>query len=777
MTRFANNAVTRLMALIRAALIGAVLALASTTAATAQQYQFSAVEVTGNQRIETGTILTYAAIARGQAVSAAELNDAVQRIRASGLFESVDAAPQGGTLVITVVEYPTINRINYEGNTRLSDEELAAVVGSIERRVYSPVQAEQDVAAITQAYADSGRVNATVSPSIIRRADNRVDLVFEVFEGGLTEIERISFVGNRSFSERRLRGVLETKQAGLFRAIVGRDTLVADRIELDQRVLTDFYNSRGYADFTVQNVDVALTRDRSAYLITFNVQEGQQFTFGNISVTSEIPEADAAEFQAALRLHAGVTYSPFLIETDIARLERLALRKGLNFLTVEPRITRNDRDLQLNVEFALVRGERIFVERIDIEGNNTTLDRVVRSQFRVVEGDPFNPRSIRESAERIRALGFFSTADVNAREGSAPGQVVIDVNVEEAPTGSLSFGANFSSDNGFSLLASFKERNFLGRGQALSFELSTGEANRVFTFDFAEPNFLGRDLRFGLGLDYKTTNNENALYDTETFRFSPSFAFPVSENGRLTVFYAFEYTDITDVAGSATPADQTDDASVVIEQESLLGSLSANSLGYSYSFDTRRTGLDPNTGVLLRFGQEFGFGDTAFIKTSALATAETKVWGEELTLRATIEGGLLAYSEGQSRVTDRFFLGSRLLRGFDPGGIGPRDAVTDDALGGNMFAVARLEAEFPLGLPEEYGITGGAFLDYGSVWDVGNTFGADILYNEFTPRTVVGLSIFWTTPIGPLRFNFTDAIDAQEFDRPKSFDLTISTTF
>ena len=769
MTRIVNTAATWVFALLLGVLMAGT--------ATAQQYQFSTVEVSGNLRIETGTILTYAGITRGQAVSAGELNDAVQRIRASGQFEQVDAVPQGNTLDITVVEYPTINRISIEGNSRLSDEELGAVIGSVARRVYSPVQAEQDVAAITRAYAESGRINATVNPSIIRREDNRVDLVFEVFEGGLTEIERISFVGNRSFSERRLRGVLETKQAGLFRAIIGRDTLVADRIELDQRVLTDFYNSRGYADFTVQNVDVALTRDRSAYLITFNVQEGQQFTFGNISVTSEIPEADAAEFQAALRLHAGVTYSPFLIETDIARLERLALRKGLNFLTVEPRITRNDRDLQLNVEFALVRGERIFVERIDIEGNNTTLDRVVRSQFRVVEGDPFNPRSIRESAERIRALGFFSTADVNAREGSAPGQVVIDVNVEEAPTGSLSFGANFSSDNGFSLLASFKERNFLGRGQALSFELSTGEANRVFTFDFTEPNFLGRDLRFGLGLDYKTTNNENALYDTETFRFSPSFAFPVSENGRLTVFYAFEYTDITDVAGSATPADQTDDASVVIEQESLLGSLSANSLGYSYSFDTRRTGLDPNTGVLLRFGQEFGFGDTAFIKTSALATAETKVWGEELTLRATIEGGLLAYSEGQSRVTDRYFLGSRLLRGFDPGGIGPRDAATDDALGGNMFAVARLEAEFPLGLPEEYGITGGAFLDYGSVWDVGNTFGADVLYNAFTPRTVVGLSIFWTTPIGPLRFNFTDAIDAQEFDRPKSFDLTISTTF
>ena len=769
MARFVNNAATWVFALLLSAVL--------TTSATAQQFQFGAVEVSGNQRIETGTILTYAGITRGQSLSAAELNDAVQRIRASGQFEAVDAVPSGNTLIITVVEYPTINRISIEGNTRLSDEELSAVIGSVARRVYSPVQAEQDVAAITQAYADSGRVNAVVTPSIIRQTDNRVDLVFAVAEGGISEVERISFVGNRSFSERRLRGVLETKQAGLLRLLISRDTVDPDRIAADQRVLTDFYNSRGYADFAIQNVDVALTQDRSAYLITFNVQEGQRFTFGDITVTSDIPEADAAEFQAALRLHTGVVYSPSLIEADIARLERLALRKGLNFVAIEPRITRNDRDLQLNVEFALVRGERIFVERIDIEGNNTTLDRVIRNQFRVVEGDPFNPRAIRESAERIRALGFFANADVNAREGANPGEVVIDVNVEEAPTGSLSFGANFGSDNGFSLIASFKERNFLGRGQGLNFELSTGEANRVFSFDFSEPNFLGRDLRFGVSLDYKTTNNQNALYDTESFRFSPSIAFPVSENGRLTVFYAAEYTDITDVAGSGTPADQTDDASVVIEQEAALGGFWANSLGYSYSFDTRRTGLDPNTGVLLKFGQEFGFGDTEFIKTTALATAETKVWGEELTLRATVEGGLLAYSQGESRVTDRFFLGSRLLRGFQPSGIGPRDAVTDDALGGNVFAVARLEAEFPLGLPEEYGITGGAFFDYGSVWDVGNAFGANVLYDDFTARSVVGLSIFWTTPIGPLRFNFTNALDAQTFDQPKSFDLTISTTF
>lgn len=732
----------------------------------AQNFSFGAFQVEGNERIDDAAIVNFARITQGETLSAADLNDAVQRIRATGLFETVDAIPRGNTLVIQVTEFPTINRVAFEGNNRLGNEELAAVVQSQSRQPYSPAQAEQDVAAIAAAYAQSGRINAVVTPQIIRRADNRVDLVFEIFEGGLTEIERISFVGNRSFSDRRLRGVLETRQAGLLRAIVQRDTFVADRIALDRRLLTDFYTSRGYADFEVQNVDVALTRERDAYLITFNVREGQQFRFGQVAVASEIPEIDATGFQDAVRLRPGAVYSPVTIESDINRLERFALQQGLDFVQVEPRVTRNPRDLTLDVTYVLVRGPRIFVERIDIEGNATTLDRVIRNRFTVVEGDPFNPRAIRESAERIRALGFFADAQVNAREGSAPDQVIVDVNVTEQPTGSLSFGANYSSEAGFGLVASFSERNFLGRGQSLSLSLSTAEANRLLTFDFAEPQFLGRDLRFGINLSYRTTNRENAVYDTETFRFSPSFAFPISENGRLSAFYALQYTDISNVS---------DDASPIIDAEADQGGVWTNSLGYTYSFDTRRGGLDPNTGILLRFGQELGVGDSNFLKTTALASAETRVFGEDVTLRATVEGGVLNYQDDDSRVTDRFFLGSRVMRGFEPGGIGPRDADTDDALGGNVFAVARLETEFPLGLPEEYGITGGAFIDYGSVWDVGTT--GNILYDDFTPRTVAGLAIFWTTPIGPLRFNFTEALQAEDEDRPRAFDVTISTRF
>ena len=740
------------------------------TYASAQSYVFNAVQIDGNQRVEDGTILSFAGISRGTSVTAGELNDAVQRIRNSGLFENVDVTPRGRTLVISVVERPTVNRISVEGNTKVRDADLLSVVQSQARRVYSPDQAERDTTAISKVYASKGRINAIVRPSIILRSDNRVDLVFTVVEAGVTEIERISFVGNRFYSEGRLRRVLETKQAGILRAIISRDTFVEDRIAFDRRALTDFYNSRGYVDFEIQNVDVALTRERDAYLVTFNVQEGQEFTFGNVTLISDIPEADAQVFRDELKLRTGAVYSPALVDREIARLERLALRLGLNFVQVDPRITRNDRDLALDIEFALVRGPRIFVDRIDIEGNNTTLDRVVRNQFRIVEGDPFNPRSIRESAERIRALGFFANANVEPREGSSANQVIIYVDVEEGNTGSLSFGANYNSDTGLGLVASFRQSNFLGRGQALNVQLSTAETNRVFSFSFQEPQFLGRDLGFGLNLDYSTTVNENALYDTETFQFKPSLTFPVSENGRLQLFYAYNYEDLTGVTTTSAP----------IVDDGLIGGVGSSSIGYGYSFDTRRTGLNPNAGVVFRFGQEFSFGDAQYIKTTALAAAETKVLNEEVTLRATIEGGYLDYTKGQSRITDRFFLGSRQMRGFEPGGIGPRDAdaVTDDALGGNVFAVARLEAEFPIGLPSEYGISGGAFIDYGSVWDIGRAVIAEtVKSNDFTGRAVAGLSVFWNTPIGPLRFNFTETLDAQAFDKPKSFDVTISTNF
>ncbi len=739
--------------------------------ANAQTYRFTSFAVEGNDRVDPATILAFLDIPAGQTITAAQLNDAYQRLQNSGLFESAELDPRGSRLVAIVQEYPTINRINIEGNRRLEDDMLMTVVTSQPRRVYSPSQAEQDAASITEAYRLQGRLTATVTPVIIRRDENRVDLVFEVTEGRVVETERITFVGNRDFSDRRLRRVMESTQAGIFRQLIGSDTFVADRVAFDQQLLTDFYRERGYIDFTVQSVTSELARERNAYFITFNIREGQSFSFGEITTVSEIADVDAQPFQDTIAVRPGVTYSPRLVDNTITRMENLASSMGLRFVRVEPRVTRNDADLTLDIEFVITRGDRVFVERIDIEGNATTLDRVIRRQFRSAEGDPLDPREIRQSAERIRALGFFSDATVQSRPGSTPDQVILDVDVVEQPTGSLGFGVNFATDTGVGLAVNFSENNFLGRGQALRFGFDTSEGSRSFNFSFTEPAFLGRDLQLGLAAYYTTTSQQNASYNTRSIGFSPSVSFPLTENSRLALNYRISDDGIFDVPATS---------SAILQAEE--GSRLTSSVGYTYSYSTLGTGLNPNAGFSFSFGQDFAGlgGDNEYIRTTAAMVAETTIMREEVSLRATLEGGALNMLSGNSRRIDRFGLNSRQLRGFEGNGVGPRD-LTDagtaaDALGGNYYFAARFETAFPIGLPEEYGITGGLYYDIGSVWGLDNTLGG-VVDDDMHIRQTVGVSIFWDTQIGPLRFNFSHVLDAQEYDRTRSFDFTVEARF
>lgn len=765
------RATSRARLLATALFLGAATASAPMlTPAFAQVFSFSNVVIEGNERVDSATILNYAGISRGEEVSAAALNDAYQRIMNSNLFETVELVPQGSTLVIKVVEYPIVNVISIEGNKRLKDEKLLELIQSQPRRIYSPSLAESDAASIADAYRVAGRLAASVTPKIIRRDGNRVDLVFEITEGKVVENERISFVGNKAFSDRRLRQVLETKQASLLRNLIQRDTFVAERLDLDKKVLTDFYLSRGFIDFQILDASAELSRERDATFVTFTVREGLSYDIGKVTTVSEVEGLDAAEFEAVQKIRAGQTYSPLLIDNNITRMETLALKKGLNFVRVEPRITRNERNQVVDVEFAIVRGEKIFVERIDIEGNTATLDQVVRRQFRTVEGDPFNPREIRQAAERIRALGFFADAQVNADQGSNPDQVVVNVDVEEQPTGSLNFGVSYSVASGVGFNIGFSETNFLGRGQRLSLSISTASSNQNSSFSFTEPALLGRDLSFTIGGFYRTSESDFSSYDTRNIGFTTGIGFPLGEQSNLDLRVGVSEDKIYNYTGD----------SAIITAEEARGALTTFSLGYTYEFDNRITGLNPKGGVLLRFGQDYAGlgGDNEYIKTTGLALAETRVMNEEVTLRAIFEGGAItSVGNNVTRVTDRFF-GNGKIRGFEPNGIGPRDllATDDDALGGNLFAVARFEADFPLGLPEEYGITGGAFFDVGSVWSLDNDNGG-LVDDSFIPRATVGVSVFWNTPIGPLRFNFSHAVKKEDYDKEQTFDLTVSTKF
>ncbi|MGB1732594.1 MAG: outer membrane protein assembly factor BamA [Paracoccaceae bacterium] len=739
--------------------------------AMAQDFSFSRIDVDGNKRIETSTIITYSGLATDQVFGPDDLNRAYQNILASGLFESVEVVPNGNRLVIKVNEFPTVNKIAFEGNRRVNDNTLRALVGMQPRRVFNPDKVDTDRAAIAQFYADQGRLAARVTPKIIRRSDNRVDVIFEIFEGGVIEIERIGIVGNKVFSDRRLRRVLDTKQAGLLRLFVRRDTFLTDRIEFDKRLLTDFYNARGYIDFQVNDVNAELTEENNAYFVTFNVREGQMFRFGDVTLASKRSDIDVEDFQIAISAETGDVYSPTLMEKNLSRLEARATQLGLDFVRVTPRVTRNDADLTLDVEFVLEQGERVFVERIDITGNTTTMDRVIRRQFRISEGDPFNPRLIREAAERIRALGIFGNAGVNAREGTQPGQIIVDFEVEEQPTGSLQLGATYSGDNGFGVVIDYAERNFLGRGQALSFAIRTGIDNQSYEFDFTEPEFLSPELRFNLGLSYGETDNQGAAYDTRNFDITPSLSFPLSEYSRLSV------------RGNVSATEMLNPGTVgsIVEDEITRGRLDDAGFGFTYRYDTRGVGLDPSSGIAVIYNQDFGgmAGDKGTFSKSTIRTiGERAIMNEDVVLRGVLEAGLLHHTGGSSRVTDRFFLPATVLRGFEFAGMGPRqrDGTINDALGGNKYTVAKFEMDFPLGLPEEYGMSGGAFYQAGNLWDTGAS-GNGLLYDNGAWRQVVGATLYWTTPIGPLRFDFTRALKKETHDEERTFDMSIATRF
>lgn len=735
---------------------------------------FSRIDVSGNERIASDTIRSISGITSGKRMTPGEINAAIQNLYDSGLFEKVSLNPERGRLVIEVVEHPTINLIRVEGNEKLKDAALLALVRSKSRRAFSPTLAETDAQSIADAYAISGRLAARVTPKIIRRSDNRVDLVFEVKEGNITEIGRITLLGNRTFSDRRLKRALATKQAGLFRSIVKGDTFIEDRIAVDKQRLRAFYAKRGYIDFQVQSTTAEFAKQRNSFQVTFNIHEGQQYSFGDITIISLEDDIDAEEYVGLDTIREGSVYIASKVDTLLERIDHQASSEGKNFIQATARIIRNDAKRTLDIEVSIVRGPRLFVERIDIEGNSTTLDKVIRRKFDTVEGDTFNRRKIRKAANRIRKTDFFTKVDVNTREGSSAEQIILDVDVEEKPTGSFGFGVTASTDSGLGFSIDIVERNFLGRGQTVGASITASSDDSKLRLQFVEPAFLGRDLEFALNLGFGETETSNTPYDTSSLFFAPSIAFPISQNGRLKLFTRFSNDEILRNSDTGSGNDDLGEASVVMKDD--FGKTSTGLVGVTYSFDKRNSIIAPTGGYNFAVTQEFAglTGDRTFSRTTATATFFKSLFNEEVILSAEIEAGVIVSSDSATLINERFKLGGKSLRGFEQSGVGPRDTTVDQGLGGNKFFAIRAEASFPLGLPEEYGIHGGVFFDAGSLWDLDSNGGFP---DGSSLRTAVGVSLFWKTPLGPLRFDFATPIQKETFDVTESFRFSIATRF
>lgn len=743
---------------------------------------FSRVDVAGNQRIEADTVRVFAGIEAGEPVTPEDLNLAVRQLFATGLFEQVEVMPEAGRLVITVVENPTISQIAFEGNDSIDDETLTDAIELRPRLAYSVAAAEADAQRIIEAYRQAGRYAAEVTPKIIRQPDNRVDLVYEVFEGRVTQVQRINFVGNQVFSDARLRRVVQTNQANWLSFILGNVNYDADRLELDRELLRRFYLERGYVDFRILSSTAELARERNGFFLSFTVSEGRQYSYGDMAVASSIPGLDPAEFQPLLEpvLDGGV-YNVREVERVIERMTFLAGQKGYAFVEILPRIDRNEAAGIVDITFELTEGSRVFVERIDISGNTRTLDRVIRRQFDLVEGDAFNTREIQRAEDRIRALNYFETAAVDVRPGSAPDRAIVNVEVEEAPTGSLSLGGAFSSTEGPTAQIALTERNFLGRGQTITGAVSASAEYRNLELGFSEPALFDRDLLAGFSLYARERDFEETSYQTSNTGFEPRVGFPISENGRLTLRYRLSADEIRNV---------NENSSAIIRREQ--GSFTTSAVALSYAYDRRNSVVDPTAGFILTLNQELAGlgGDVQHSRTQGTARVYSSLFDEALVLSAELEGGALISQDG-TRVIDRFIAGGDAFRGFARNGIGPRDvcgpgecvvgpatADVDDPLGGNYYGILRLDASFPLGLPEEYGIYGGVFADVGSLWGLDDTAGSSGEIDDgFALRAAVGVSLFVDTPLAPLRFNFAQPLLREEEDVTEYFRFTVQTRF
>jgi outer membrane protein insertion porin family len=740
------------------------------------------VLVEGNQRIENQTVLSYLTVGPGQPFDAADIDTSLKVLFATGLFADVVFERRGNLLVVRVVENPIINRVTFEGNRALDDEKLSEEIQAQPRAIFTRARVQEDVRRMIVLYQRSGRFAAQITPQVVEQPQNRVDLVFEISEGPVTGVRRINFIGNEEFSDRRLRGEVVTRESRFWRFFSSNDNYDPDRLEYDRELLREYYADRGFADFRVVSAVAELTPDQQDFYITYVLEEGNKYTFGDVTVVSEIPTLNEAGLRALVPIQSGELYVQSRIDDGVDALTFAAGAAGYAFVDITPRRI-VDRDARtVSVEFTVAEGPRVYIERIDVVGNTRTVDYVIRREMQVVEGDAFNRVLIDRSQIRVRALGFFEEVEITELPGSEPDRAIVQVAVTEQPTGELSFGAGFSSVDAFLVDLSITERNLRGRGQYLRFRISASSRRQIVDIRFLEPRFMGRNI--SAGFDIFNTRQDfisEASFETESTGATLRTGFPVTERASLWLEYTLRNDNVITYTGAANP--------IALQQGERLTSVAS----YTLNWDRRDDPTQPTRGFNVSFIQEFAGlgGDVRFLKSQFEGSVYRGIFPNVVASLQGSAGLMNPWGGDEIRINDRFFKGGSTFRGFETAGMGPRIVLADpdtgeivqsgDALGGQFFAIGTAELSFPLGLPEEYGVRAALFSDFGYLGvldeeDEIRAAGFD-LRDDLSLRASAGVSVFWRSPFGPIRFDFSQVLAREDYDKTESFRFSTSTTF
>jgi outer membrane protein insertion porin family len=728
------------------------------------------IAVQGNQRIEPATIRTYIAVREGDPFDPVSIDRSLKNLFATGLFADVSISRQGDILIIRIVENPIINRITFEGNKRLEDDKLEPEVQLRPRVVYTRTKVQQDVERILDLYRRSGRFAVTVEPKVIELPQNRVDLVYEINEGDPTYVRKITIIGNEKFSDGDLRGVVLTREERWWRFLTSNDTYDPDRMAFDQELLRRFYLSEGYADFEVVSAVAELSPDRKSFFITMTVDEGPRYRFGKMEVDVSIPNLDPNVLNEAIVPMTGDWYNAEDIESTVDVFTDIVGALGYAFVDIRPRVARDPATRTIEIIFDVQEGPRVFVERIDITGNVRTLDKVIRREFRLVEGDAFNTARLRRSRERLQNLGYFKEVEVdNVPSEVYPDRTIVTATVEEQSTGELQFGIGFSSASGALFDVGIRERNLLGKGQDLRLNFSLAQQQTQIDLGFTEPYFLNRRLAAGVDLFATETDFvDEAGFISQSVGGSLRLGFNYNEYMFQRLSYLLSWTRLDGISAFASEFTR--------EQA---GTTTTSQVSHTFAIDRRNNVIDPSEGYFISLSNDLaGLGGTEkYIRSSfALGYYKEPFEGWIFSLAGNV-GHILGIGE-DIKIFQRYQLGGNNLRGFDDFGASPRDALTGDALGGDWIATARAEIKIPLGLPEEIGITPKLFSDWGAI---GSPIALkDRIIDIFQSQRIrgsVGVGIEWESPVGPINIDWAHVLRQADFDQTQSFRVNFGQRF
>jgi outer membrane protein insertion porin family len=715
---------------------------------------------------------------------------------------------QGSTVVVQVSENPIINRVAFEGNTEVKSDTLAQEVQLKSRSMYAKGKVQADVQRILDVYRRQGYYATQVDAQIIELDHNRIDLVFEIREGPETKVAGINFIGNQAFSDSELRGVITTTESSLLDFLKPTSVYDPDRFNLDRELLRRYYIKNGYADMRVVSAVADVDREGKGFFLTFTVDEGARYNFGGVNMESTLPSFNTEAARGRLLTKPGEIYNAEAVDKTVEALTVAVAEQGYAFGQVRPRVDRDPVSRTISVIYVVEQGPRVYIERINIIGNYRTEDYVIRREFRVAEGDAYNKVMVDQARQRLMALGYFKDVKVNKEPGSAPDRVILNVQLEEQSTGELSFSAGYSSAEGPIGEITYSERNFMGTGQYVQVKLSGSFVSGGVDASWTDPRFLDRNLSLGVDAfvrnsDYTASSGyTDAGYEDFRTGASLRFGFAILDNVWLNTNYTFMYEDIYNL-----------DSTAPLSVWEVAGHSITSSVGYSLIWDTRNNRKNPSRGFYFSVSQDFAGvgGDVDYIRSVAEARGYYPLTKDFTLVGRAIGGTIEGWNGDPVRTVDDFFKGGETIRGFAPAGLGPRDTVSGDPLGGKNFYAGTTEIRFPLPfVPEDLGFGGAVFADAGSVWGTDATALANRYLNAHgqvcpgtqyvnkvtipsgstTPytcfngvedsdaiRASVGASLIWNSPIGPLRADFGWAILKESFDQTQVFRFGAATKF